>query len=363
MKTKLVYALTITPESNYCEQALISIYTARYYNPEAIIILVIDDKTNNLIVGKRSEILNYITDKIVIKFDDDLSAMQRSRSIKTSLRKYIKGDFLFIDSDTLITESLKEIDNINQNIAAVLESHLEVPEFTSELYEKVEKYAANLKWNLSAEKHYFSSGVIYVKDSPVCHEFFNKWHNYWKEGCLNGVCIDQPSFAKANIELGYPVKEIDGRWNCVMYTHVEFVYTAIILHFCSFRNMSYIFGDRFLEKVKNEGVGINTFIMNSILNPHKTYLPFENILFNFKIRNYFKLITEVKITAKNIYYHLDKFYDDYIGKTRIEAYSKILFQKKLFLCGSILLVLYKFYRVKLNKKYKYVSNTCAINNI
>ena len=62
MQTKLVYVLTCAPEATYIEQALISIWSARYHNPDAHIVLLVDDLTNQLLVGKRAEVLEYITE-------------------------------------------------------------------------------------------------------------------------------------------------------------------------------------------------------------------------------------------------------------------------------------------------------------
>ena len=98
MQTKLVYVLTCTPEATYIEQALISIWSARYHNPDAHIVLLLDDKTNELLVGKRAEVLEYVTEKVVVPFEDaNATMMCRSRWIKTQVRQLVKGDFLFID--------------------------------------------------------------------------------------------------------------------------------------------------------------------------------------------------------------------------------------------------------------------------
>lgn len=53
MKTKLVYVLTCAPDKNYIEQAHMAIWSARYHNPDATIVLIVDDKTDALLTGKR----------------------------------------------------------------------------------------------------------------------------------------------------------------------------------------------------------------------------------------------------------------------------------------------------------------------
>lgn len=362
MITKLAYVLTCAPDNNYIEQALLSVFTARFYNPDAEIVLITDDLTDTVITGKRAELLKYFSEKIVVKLDPDLSMMQRSRWLKTSLRNLIKGDFLFIDSDTLITGSLQEIDKCEYNIAAVPESHLPVNKFNKYIFEKVDELSKKIGWNLNQEKYYFSSGVIYVKDFPENYEFYNKWFTYWFKGLSLGISIDQPSFAKANIKSGHPVKELDGIWNCVMYTHVEFAYSAKILHFCSFRNMSYIFENNFLEKVKIEGVENNEFIKYSLINPYMTFIPFDNVISKYGFKDFILMIKNLKKISYLVSINLDNNFNDFIGANRIELTVKNLFRKKMFLAGSLLLTVYKFYKTKVDKRYRYVSNTCAADN-
>ena len=363
MKTKLVYVLASTPENNYCDQALLSVFTARHYNPSVEIILVVDDQTNILFTGKREEILNYISEKIVVNLDSDLTMMDKSRWLKTSVRNLVNGDFLFIDCDTLITQSLEEIDKCEYPIAAVPESHLPIKSFNKHLYEKVDGLSSKLGWNIEEEQYYFSSGVIYVKDLPQNYELFDKWHRYWKVGRDKGVSIDQPSFAKANIVMGRPVKILDGIWNCVMYTHVAFSYSSKILHFCSFRNMSYVFEDRFLEKVKHEGIKECEFIKFSILNPYKTFIPFENVIYTYKMKDFSILYRDIKRISKLLFENLGADFDDYLGKTRVESIVKSFLKKRCFKIGAFLMTAYKFYKVKLNRNYKYVTNTCAADNL
>lgn len=363
MKTRLVYVLTCAPDKNYIEQALLSVYTARYHNPNATIVLIVDDLTDKLLVGTRGEILNYISQKIVVELQPDLTMMDRSRWLKTSVRNLVQGDLLFIDSDTLITQSLENIDECKNSVAAVLESHLPIKSFNKYIYDKVADLSSKIGWNIEDEDYYFSSGVIYVKDEPKNYELFDKWHLYWKEGREKGISIDQPSFAKANIHLNYPVKVIDGIWNCVMYTHVDFAYSSKILHFCSFRNMSYIFENQFLNKVKQQGVERNEFIKNSILNPYQTFVPFENVISNFKFSDYISMFRNFKSTAQLININLENNFDDFLGSNRIEEFVKSIFRRKYFTIGAIILTAYKFYKVKLNRKYRNVSNTCAAYNI
>lgn len=155
MKTKLVYVLTCAAEAYYIEQALMSIYTARHYNPEAQIILITDDLTDGLLCGTRGQLLRYITEKVVVPFEDaSLSMMYRSRWLKTSVRGLISGDFLFIDTDTIINGSLASIDFCGANVAAVWESHLPVAQFNAAMVEEIRPKAQALGWDIDKEEYY-----------------------------------------------------------------------------------------------------------------------------------------------------------------------------------------------------------------
>ena len=79
MKAKLVYVLTCSPEGNYIEQAVLATFSARYHNPSAHIVLIVDNKTDELISDGRDEVLKYISEKVVIPFDEDKTMMYRSR--------------------------------------------------------------------------------------------------------------------------------------------------------------------------------------------------------------------------------------------------------------------------------------------
>jgi hypothetical protein len=102
MKTKIIYALVSDNSDIYLEQTLLSVYSVRLYMPETEIILIVDNVTNTNINGARSKILEFITSKIVVEIEGAYTKMQRSRILKTTLRKHITGDFLFIDKKIVI---------------------------------------------------------------------------------------------------------------------------------------------------------------------------------------------------------------------------------------------------------------------
>lgn len=346
MKTKLVYVLTCAPESNYIEQALVSIYTAKHYNPDAIIVLIVDDLTDGLLTDKRSEILEYITEKKVIELNKNLPIPERSRFLKTIMREYVQGDFLYVDCDTIITSSLAEVDEFTCDLGAALDSNVPISQFHKSSYENLDRDAHLMGWNLSLEEYYFSSGVFFCKDTELSKSFFEKWHYYWSEGLNKGRGSDQPSLAMANIVMNHPIQLLDNVWNCIMYTKPDFDYESKILHFSSYKNMSYIFSNAFLEKVKTDGIQ-HDFIQFSILQPFKTYIPFTNRISNFRIKDYIKLLKEVYNTTKMLSKTLNPPYEPYLSESGIYGQVKWLFEKHLFFIGSLIFIMFKIHEVRL----------------
>lgn len=231
MKTKIVYVLTSDDTDIYYEQALLSVYSLRKYNPNADVVLVLDKETGSTLIGKRTKLLDYFNDRIVIDVPHCLSKLQKSRFIKTSLRFLVTGDFLYIDTDTLVLSDLSEIDNLGCDIGAVLDNHV----FISEHNNKGEQIKSRLKEvgckNINEIDRYYNSGVTFVRDCQTSRVFYKQWHEKWLERTQT-LPYDQPPFAYANEVCGYPVREIDGVWNCmVLENGLQYLNDAKIIHY------------------------------------------------------------------------------------------------------------------------------------
>ena len=128
MKTKIVYAVSSDEQDIYLEQTVLSVFSLKRHNPDAVVEFVVDERTDKTIVGKRELILQYVNKKIVVEVPESYDKKQTSRFLKTNLRQYIDGDFLFIDSDTVIADSLADIDSFDGDIGAVINCTLIIME-------------------------------------------------------------------------------------------------------------------------------------------------------------------------------------------------------------------------------------------
>lgn len=230
MKTKILYVLVSSEKDFYLEQAYISMYSAKFYMQNVHIVLLVDDLTEQSFVGKRKGMLRYADEVVVVKLDKNLTGKKRSRMLKTSFRKYVNGDVLFIDCDTIIVRSLDEIDNHDNNIEVCRDLHttLQLNPVRDSMIQRDMKL---IGCQYNNNDPYYNSGVMYVKDNEISHKFFSSWYDNYMKGYEKGVSMDQPSLAITNVQQGYVIKQLYDSWNCQLCRGVKYLNEARIIHY------------------------------------------------------------------------------------------------------------------------------------
>ena len=316
MKTKLVYVLTCAPENYYIEQALMSVFSAWHWNPDAHIVLIVDDLTDQLLVGKRAEILDYVSEKITVSFEDTtLSMVYRSRWLKTSVRRLVQGRLLYIDCDTIVADSLNSLDEIQAVIAAIPDALIPVEEYCESMYAPIDERAKIVGYDLSKEKYHFNGGIILADENKLAYELFELWHRYWKFFTQKKLMADQPSLAKANVEMNHIIQPMDARYNCIVYTQNSFTRQAKILHFWAYRNPSYLFTEKVLNYVQHNGLK-NEWLINSILNPCATFLPFDNDILHSNRKQRREWVKEIARFSRGYGETIDSSFTDFPMQSR-----------------------------------------------
>lgn len=285
MNTKLVYVVVGSDIDCYVENAWVSAYSAKLHNKEIQIYFVTDQRTNTYIQEKKEPIKDVVDRFVVVDLPSSLNNMQRSRFIKTSLYNYIDGDFLYIDTDTVICDSLSEVDNIlndpNFCIGAVNDRHnfMTVNKREPSLTEAAKKINLCLS---ERDKIYFNSGVMLVKKTNISRLFYIKWHQNWIVGLEKGISIDQVSLALTNQQLNYPLKLLSGIWNCQILTNaLKYLCDAKIIHYFvtnSITQKPYWFANQenYLE-LKKTGRFTDE-MLSHIANPRKAFLDENEII-------------------------------------------------------------------------------------
>ena len=214
---KFVYALVSSEKDCYTEQALVSMHSLRRHNPTCHITLATDDDTLESLVGGRARIKEYVNELVVVAVPAEFSAKQRSRFVKTSLRRNVRGDFLYIDCDTVVTGSLAGLESVDCEVAAVYARHFNFRE-SGEMHPVLEDYYR--KRPVTEEEMYdvrdfFNGGIILCKDTEKGCRLFDTWHKFWLESSTKyGYHYDQSDLWRANASLGDVVEALDGVYNC-----------------------------------------------------------------------------------------------------------------------------------------------------
>lgn len=267
MNTKIVYAFVSDASDTYLEQLILSAYSARFYNCDASLIMVTDSITERAFkIGWRSSITQYFDDIIIVDTPVDYTKMQRSRYIKTNLRHYVKGDYVFLDCDTIVCHSLSELDTINEDIALVADLNGDLNLVDVHTIKRCEEAGFGGMEGFP----YYNSGVMYVKDTPLAHRFYEEWYRQWRFADHHGVSLDQPALCKANEIQGFVLKELPGKWNCqVNFLGGKLADIAIVLHYAGGSNKKAL--QEIFEHIRQCNGSIGEELKKLINNPHKLF--------------------------------------------------------------------------------------------
>lgn len=281
MSACVVYILTLLDDDLYKEQCLLSIFSLRQHNKDVKIVVLTDDFTKASLVSKTSEIFVYADEIRVIATPADYSPVERSRFIKTQIRKYVEGDFLFLDCDTIITGPLDDIEKQGGDVAVVTDFHGSFQDYPFRDY-IIDEMQRIYSLDVSDVPLYFNSGAIYCKDTPLAHKFFEKWHEMWTYSDREkGNFKDQPAMMAADKLLGGVITEMDGIWNCQVPSSIKYLSNAKVLHFFNARYFNYTDYIPFLEKgfyqkVKNEGLTAE--IKYMVLHPLEQFVQYSSLI-------------------------------------------------------------------------------------
>ncbi len=229
---KLVYVIVGVSKSEYLNMLRISLASARRYMPAIEIEIVTDEETGKaLSVGDIPQ--KYNARIVAVPIEGEYTTVERSRVLKTNLRELVSGDFLYLDTDTIICEDFS--DYVPQgSVNLVADAHCLLAE-QEEQGEPIRRAARQRGLNLDACERYYNGGVVIAKDDAVAHEFFRKWHETWKRTKQPKMHHDQYSLNAVNMEMN-AICELDGTWNCQLtanYRAFSYLRGVKILHYLS----------------------------------------------------------------------------------------------------------------------------------
>ena len=229
---KIVYVFVSRQIDKYWGMLNISLKSARMHMPLVGIELVTDHDTVKLIQNndsgfeKRFQVL--LTE---VSISEQYSLVEKSRYLKTNLRNIVKGDFIFVDCDTVFCQDISNIELV-KSVSMVLDNHSKLSDFE----DKGQMIGENLKkrgLSINNEQRYFNSGVMLVKDDQIAKQLFDEWFKCWDESRKSGLAQDQYSLNAVNSKL-HIIEELDGEWNCQVNSRpcgIKYLHKAIIVHY------------------------------------------------------------------------------------------------------------------------------------
>lgn len=313
MKTKIVYVVASLDADIYMEQAIVSAWSACHYNPDSRIEMVCDQDTYaTLDSGIRAQYKSLFDQIHVREFQPEQSMMERSRWLKTTLREIIEGDYLYIDTDTVVCADLSDVDDYEFDLGMALDHNCEYKVY---LYRDgvIKRTKRLYDVDISNEPSYFNAGVSYVKDTVPAHEFFRSWHELWtSKRYENEGLKDQSALAATNVKHNHLITEISGDLNCQVMASIQYLHTAKIMHyyntiFTTSVELNPFYGKKLFEYVKNNGItdDVQYKILNnkSLFTSPSMPVPYEGAMLWRKYHSSSEML-KMRIDTTNSYYLL-----------------------------------------------------------
>ena len=313
---RFLYTLTSSLKDNYYEQFLLSLVSLKIKMPDAQVVLLCDTKTKNNLTENRREYKKHISDVITADAPESYSQIEVSRWIKTSMRRLVRGDFLFIDCDTVITDDLSSITDLGVIFGACLDKHT-----------LIDKHHKNhmlidddkrLGFCSYKSNRHINSGVIFCADTEETVKLFDRWHELWLLSKSKNILRDQPAFNMAIYENESLFTELNGIWNCqISYNSLPYLADSKIIHY--FASNMYLnqtpfllASDNIIEQIKETG-RIPEQALELLKNPRSAFDSASQIIagsdmLNVLNSNLFQFIIFLKMKMPFLFKFTDKLF-------------------------------------------------------
>ena len=309
---KYLYVLVGSKNGFYCEQTLVSIASLKNVQPEAFVTLLVDCQTDKDFVPELERIKKYVSEYIVVPVEKSVHPIAKSRYIKTSMRKYVQGDFLYVDADTVWNAPIDETD-FTHDVMGVLDGHslLTVHPLKKEIEEDFKKVGCN-----PGVERYVNGGVLFSRDSDVSKNFFDLWHKNWLETSKSKYFIDMPSLNCAIEKIGDGFALLPDVYNVQVSRSWEFFFDAKIIHFFTgwqneYFESPYVFQKKeFWKEIREKGLSESVYakITKPLAAFEKTLGVYGNSEKEFRQTALYGFLADIysKRNEKKTFYFLEK---------------------------------------------------------
>lgn len=191
---KIVYVITSAGRDAYTAMTRVSAASLRMTNPGAKIVVACDAETDRAVRASNDPLLGEVDEWLAFETPPGEAAF-RNRFLKTSLRQRVSGEYLFLDSDTIVRDDLAPVFRMGGDIAGAPAHARE--EHPCCIWSGDQKTLDEMQWAIGREL-YVCGGVLWVSESDGAHRFYRLWHEKWQAAHRQlGEFRDQPALNSA----------------------------------------------------------------------------------------------------------------------------------------------------------------------
>jgi hypothetical protein len=243
------YVLTARKGTEFLAMTHAALLTLRHHHPSVDVRLFIDTPTESVLDAEYPAIRNDVTEIIVV--DTGLEeAPASSRFIKTKLREFVSGDFVYLDIDTVVLRDLSGICDHSRSVAAVEYDTYSGGNFPAEFLDKFRR----LGWP-APRAPYLNSGVMYWKDDDEARKLSEAWYTCWAESREIVGNTDQPPLHQAIVSTGASVELLREDYNQTIRDDPRKLKIPIVLHYTTSAalNKKYVLINYLMQHLKEHG--------------------------------------------------------------------------------------------------------------
>jgi hypothetical protein len=224
------YAIACDRWDDYGAMLCVSAATLRRQHAD-VEIVVLCDQTSLTQIGTSRSILERYTNRIVAVDGIQGTSRERSRVLKTTLRRHLRDRFLFLDLDTVVLRKLDGLLRYTGPFTIALDYETgAVDERDRAIYERLDS------------AHYpalaYNSGVMSVGDSPLVHALFDEWHRRWLLSRDAGKLEDQQALNSTIAAQRFPVDVLEPDDNAMILYFPQRFRSCRVAHFLASTRMS-----------------------------------------------------------------------------------------------------------------------------
>lgn len=253
---KAVYVITSAGRDVYTAMTRVSVASLRMTNPGAKVVVVCDAETDRAVRAAQDPLLGEVDEWLAFETPPGDAAF-RNRFLKTSLRERISGEYLFLDSDTIVRDDLAAVFRMPGDLAAAPNHSRE--NISGQIWEGDLATLSEMGWSTDPVL-YVNGGVMRVSDSDGARRFYRLWHKKWLASYRQlHKHNDQPGLNAAIWESQIACARLPVRYNAQIGAYPVAMRDAAVWHYnasLEWQNYSHI--DELIQQaVRSDSVDIH----------------------------------------------------------------------------------------------------------